>query len=150
MGEVSATAPGDVRWGAPADGLRLGIAAGSPTVALHLENVGETPLEVMSHVLAGEVHLDWYRLTVVTRDGERREIVLRDARDRSAPIRVGLAPGESLHHEVDVAAWAARGVNGGRPLPAGAAQVAAEYRVDPGLGAWTGRLEAGPVALTVP
>jgi hypothetical protein len=133
-------------WGRASNGLRLGIAAEGPVAHLFLEDAGEGPLEVMSHVEAGgEVHLDWFTIVV----GERA-IGLADARDRSALVQVRLEPGGRLHHAVDVAAWAARRVNGGEPLASGEHPARATYELGPEGDRWSGRLEAGPVTLSIP
>lgn len=111
-------------------GLRLGIGAG---VTLALENVGSQPLEVLSHVMAaGERHYDWFTVIV----GER-EFKLQADRNRSGFVRVTLAPGESLRHEIDLAAWAARQ---GVSLTTGALR--ARYEVEGDPTAWNGRLTA--------
>jgi hypothetical protein len=132
-------------WGAPAGGLRLGIGSAGAVVSLALENTGERPLEVLSHVLAaGEAHYDWFTVRV-----DARELRLLDDRNRSAVVRATLAPGESLRHEVDLAAWAQRPVNGGEPLAPGAHELRARYEVGADESAWTGRLDAGPAGLTL-
>jgi hypothetical protein len=114
-------------------------------VRLTLENVGRRPLEVLSHVAAGEIHLDWFTIHL-----DDRRIVLLDSRNRSIPVRARLAPGESLAHDVDLAAWAMRGPNGRAPLAPGDHEARGSYEVPADETAWTGRLEAGPVPLRVP
>jgi hypothetical protein len=116
------------------------------TVGLHLQNTGDTPLEVMSHVATHELHLDWYTLQVTPPDGAPFTVRLYDSRNRSAPIKKTLAPGEALAHRIDAAAWAARPVNGSHTLLPGRYQLAAAYDVPTDEGAWAGRLDAGPVA----
>jgi len=133
-------------WGRPSNGLRLGIAVEGPVAHLLLEDVGDGPLEVMSHVEAGgEVHLDWFTIVV----GER-VIELAGPRNRSALVPVTLEPGGRLHHAVDVAAWAARPQNGGEALAPGEHPARATYEVGPERDRWSGRLEAGPVTLSIP
>jgi hypothetical protein len=134
-----------IRWGSAADGLRLGIAADGPIAHLFLEDVGDEPIEVMSHVEAeGEPHFDWFTILV---DGVHT-ILLAGRRNRSAPVRRTLAPGERLHHAVDVPVWAGRAPN--LPLEAGEHEARARYEVEPGRAVWSGRLEAGPVMLAIP
>lgn len=140
----------DTRWGDPVGGLRLGVqGADARELLLRLANVGRAPLEVLSHVLAAEVHLDWYTLRLQGADGAVRTLRLMDARNKAGVVRVSLAPGEDLAHRVNVAAWARRPVNGAVPLAPGVYRLSASYevdRADPG-DHWRGRLEAGPVEL---
>lgn len=140
---------GAITWGRPSRGLRLGLAAGAGVVGLHLENVGAGPLEVLSHVEAEETHLDWYGLTLEDAGGRTRRLHLSDRRDKSGAVSARLEPGEGVRHELDVSEWAARAVNGAEPLAPGTYQLSAVYEVDSGEGAWSGRLEAGPVTLNV-
>ena len=145
----SERAGGGLRWGAAAGDLRLGIAVEGATARLGLENVGAAAFDVMSHVAAvGEKHFDWYTV-VLDGPGGQRELSFVDDRNRSAPIRVTLAPGEALEQAIDLAAWAARAVNGTAPLAAGRHEARARYEVGAQEGAWHGRLEAGPVELWV-
>jgi hypothetical protein len=145
---LTASAP-SLTWSETADGLRLGIGARAGLVRLALENTGADPLPVFSHVLAaGETHYDWFTVAVDGPAGART-LTLADDRNRSAPIVVTLAPGEGLEHDIDVAAWARRGRNGGQPLPAGRYAARAAYEVPPNAQAWSGRLEAGPAELNV-
>ena len=133
-------------WGQPQGGLRLGIDGEHASAArIALENVGDAPLEVLSHVEAGERHYDWFTLVL---DGVR-ELTLADDRNRSARVTVSLAAGESLEHTVELTDWAARAINGAAPLAPGTYAVSARYTVSAD-GVWNGRLEAGPVQLLVP
>lgn len=127
-------------WGEPVAGLRLGIAArGGAVVELSLENTGEGDLAVLSHVAAaGEDHLDWFTVRVGA-----RELRLLDERNRSAPVRATLAPGEAVSHTVDLAAWALRERNGARELSPGPAT--ASYEVPATPDTWSGHLESGQV-----
>lgn len=142
--------PGEISWGEPSGGLGLGIAGSGPGVLLALENLGPRTLQVMSHVAAGEAHLDWFRVRLSAGGGPEREIVLAGARDRSVPIRAELAPGERIEHLVDLRAWAEREVNGSRPIEPGSYTADAIYEVDPSEAhddLWTGRLTSGSVLL---
>jgi hypothetical protein len=134
-----------ITWGQPVDNLRLGLTTAGTTVGLHLQNTGATPLEVMSHVATHELHLDWYTLQVTPPDGAPFTIRLYDSRNRSAPIKQTLAPGEALAHRIDAVAWAARPANGSHTLSPGMYQLAASYDVPADAGVWAGRLKAGPV-----
>ena len=74
---------------------------------------------MLSHVAAGgEDHFDWFTVHVDAA-GTTREVRLLDARNRSAPVRVRLAPSDQVHHRVDLCAWALRPRNGARALGLG-------------------------------
>src|SRR5580765_8343086 len=106
-------------WGTPADGLRLGLRMNSGMAELSLQNVADSALEVLSHVQAHEVHLDWNTLRLTNESGLDRSLCLVDARDRSIPIRIHLEPEETLQNQVDIEEWAKRSVNGAQPLVPG-------------------------------
>jgi hypothetical protein len=138
-----------VTWGRPEGGLALGLSAEGAFALLHLRNVGAEPLTVLSHVVAGGFHFDWYRLALRDADGNARVLSLYDERDESEVVTSRLAPGESLQHRIDIQGWASREVNGGERLAPGAYQMSAVYEAGPRGATWSGRLEAGPVALDV-
>jgi hypothetical protein len=138
----------EIQWGSPANGLRLGITGGTSFAELSLENVGTQPLTVLSHINAGEVHLDWYSLHLRDPRGTTRTLQLWDDRNKSAQIKVTLEPGKSLSHRVDIQRWASRPHNGGA-LPDGTYELRATYEVEPGEPHWAGKLEAGPTPLTI-
>jgi hypothetical protein len=143
------TAAATIVWSQPSGGLRLGLAPGagsSHTVSIYLENVGDGRLEVLSHVAAQEKHLDWYTLQLEGPGGTSRTLKLLGPRRESGPVKVTLERGARVEHTVDVAMWAGRPINGGKPLATGTYQVRVVYDVPPGDGAWSGRLVAGPVA----
>ena len=103
---------------------------------------------MLSHVAAGgEDHFDWFTVHVDAA-GTTREVRLLDARNRSAPVRVRLAPSDQVHHRVDLCAWALRPRNGARALGSGDHDARVVYVVDDDPQAWTGRLEAGPVTIS--
>lgn len=143
---------GHVTWGDPVSGVRLGLEIDATFATFHVQNVGTKPADVMSHVQAGETHLDWYTLEIDAPGGCKREIGFVDERDRSAPIKVTLAPQAELSHRVDIASWAARPANGSKPLSPGTYSVIARYQVSPGAAptVWTGTLSAGPTEMIVP
>jgi hypothetical protein len=143
-----------IAWSAPEAGLRLGVGAADPGVALlRLQNIGAGSLEVLSHMAANGKHLDWFTLVLRGEgpDGAVRRLALAGDRDRSTPVRARLGAGEFLEHRVAVDRWAADAANGGEPLPPGPYRLVAVYQVDGGESGdhWRGRLEAGPVALDV-
>lgn len=138
-------------WGKPVGGLRLGVGSDGVRVVLALENVGITPLEVLSHVQTHELQFDWYTITLRGQDGRTRKLALVDERRRSWFVRATLAPAGKLEHRIDVSDWAGRLVNDSQPLGPGTYEVSASYEVsEPGGTSWSGRLEAGPATLTVP
>jgi hypothetical protein len=138
-----------VSWGEPDGGLRLGLSAEDRLAELYLQNVGNVPLEVLSHVSAHELHLDWYRLRVKNESGFDRQLHLLDNRNRSVVIRAELKPGEHLQHIADVGEWASRRANGAQPIAPGSYQLFATYDVADEEDCWRGHLEAGPVTLTI-
>lgn len=138
-----------VSWGQQVSGLRLGLSTDGGFVELHLQNIGTAPLEVLSHVNAGDIHLDWYTLRLKDELGNTRKLELMDERDKSGIVRSHLEPGVSIQHQVDVVAWAVRSINGTKPLAAGTYKLYAVYEVEPGRNSWSGRLAAGPIMLTV-
>lgn len=140
---------GAISWGMPAAGLRLGLSTKSGTAELSLQNVGEAALEVLSHVQAHEVHLDWNKLRLTNDSGLDRSLGMVDARDRSIPIRIHLEPGESRQNQVDVQEWAKRPINGTQPLAPGNYQLFATYDVANEKDCWLGHLEAGPATLAI-
>lgn len=82
-----------------------------------------------------------------TRSGTYHVFV--DDRNRSAPIKVVLEPGGKVSHRMNVGDWAARAVNGGRALEPGSHMASAVYAVTD-TSVWTGRIESGELALSVP
>ena len=139
----------EIHWGAAVNGLRLGVAGDAGIAELSLENVGTQSLQVLSHVNAGEVHLDWFTLHLRDSQGARRELRLFADRNKSGRVEVTLAPGQHLQHRVDIQRWAARPDNGG-VLRAGSYELRASYEVEPGEPHWSGKLDAGPVTVSIP
>jgi hypothetical protein len=138
----------DIHWSSPVNGLRLGVGGNGGFAELSLENTGTTPLLVLSHVNAGETHLDWFSLHLRDSHGAVRDLHLFADRDKSAEVKVTLAPGQRVNHRVDLQSWAARPSNGAAALREGAYELSATYEVDAGAH-WSGKLEAGPVKVAV-
>jgi hypothetical protein len=139
----------DIHWGTPVNGLRLGVAGTAGMAELSLENVGAAPLRVLSHVNAGEIHLDWFTVELRDRGGAERTLHLMAARNKSGRVEVTLAPGQSLQHRVDLQAWAVRAENDGKELAEGDYALRATYQVEPEEGRWSGKLTAGPTTVHV-
>jgi hypothetical protein len=142
----------DMAWGHAVKGLRLGLSTQDAKARFSLQNVGKEPIEVLSHVEAGEKQYDWYTVILKDAHGHTRTLGFVADRDESWSVKSRLDAGGSFDAYVDLAAWARQPVNGGQPLAAGAYEATATYDIsaDQADGCWTGRLEAGPVKLTVP
>ncbi len=139
------------------------VQAGKPVLLeVQLRAVGARRLVVRSHVQSSERHYDYFSVTLryptPSREGCRarfngrgeQRITLVDARDKSAPVAVTLGgPGEGVRHQIDLAAWAARVVNGRKGIAPGFYKVVVRYQVKPEPGVWSGTLEAPPLHLTV-
>jgi len=146
--------PLDITWGAASRDLQLGLRAAGILIELYLRNTGDTTLIVASHVLANETQLDWVTLRVTAATGQTRSIRLLDDRDESGLITAPVQPGAWLRHSINLPHWAARAINGTKPIMAGDYQVWATYTVpeserDNDM-LWIGQLEAGPVAYSIP
>ena len=118
-----------------------------------LYNDGPVPVCVYSHIATHETQFDW--LTIQYADGAKyhhvsRVIALDDARDKSYPVSVLLAPGQAVWHTVDVDAWARRARNGSEPLPAGSLYTQASYDTSKETWVWAGALLSEAFELKVP
>lgn len=142
---------GEPEFGAPADGLSLGVEVLGPRkLALMLQNVSGGPMDVWSHVLADEeMHYDWYELRLEHPSGSVRVARLLDARKVGVPVKAKLVPGSQLRYELSLDEWLQRPMNGARPLAPGRYQLRVRYEVAI-EGGWEGRVEVGPVELAVP
>lgn len=164
-----------VVWGAASAGLRLGVAVDGTCVRLRIENAGAQPLLVFSGVYGGaRLDLEGYTLRLLDAAGAVTEVDLRGgSRRESGPLFEPLAPGESLRHDIDVAAGGCYDDMPTPPAPRGEYRVMATYeprryatrerwaddseslRVERVDGAcppksWCGRLAAGPATLRAP
>jgi hypothetical protein len=134
-------------------GLAIRASAVGASVDVTLHNGGATPLRLLTRIDAGEAHYDWF--TLVLRDASGAETAVHPSgdRDESTEVIDDLAPGGEVVHRVDVARWNAEET---RPAPPGDYTVTVVYEVpasDPtgvAAGVWTGRVEAAPVAITLP
>jgi hypothetical protein len=139
----------NMQWSQPVNGLRLGVSGSSGFAELSLENVGTQPLTVLSHVNAGESHLDWFTLHLRDSKGAKRDLRMVADRNKAGQVKVTLEPGKSLQHRVDIQRWAARPTNGNAPFATGSYELRATYEVEPGEPVWSGKLEAGTATLTI-
>src|SRR5215217_3389429 len=131
------------------NGLELRITALGTTAVLTLYNGGSDSLKVLSHVVANDLHYDWFTITLVG-DTETRVLHLYDDRNESHRVIVDLSPGQSLEHQIDVIAWASREANGARPLAPGRYRITATYEVSDPAPVWNGKLESPAVDITIP
>jgi hypothetical protein len=128
----------------------LELATEGTTAIVTLRNRCDRAITVLSHVEAGDKHLDWYRFRIVDRSTRQsRELKIIDDRDESSRVTVYLEPGKSVEHRVDLAVWARRGVNGAKPIAPGTYDLTVDYEVRDNGTFWRGRLEAGPAAIVV-
>lgn len=145
------------RYRAPADAkleLRaVQAASGRAIVNVALHNAGPSAVCITSHIQTHELQSDWLRLQYS--DGAKyhyvpRVLELNDARDKSAPFSVLLAPGATLWTSIDLDQWAQRPRNGAEPLPAGSLYAEATYDTTGRTDVWAGRLVSAPFQLRVP
>jgi hypothetical protein len=129
-------------------GLSLDVAARDGLAVLTLRNDGPGPLRVAHYVDAGERHYDWYTVELAG-VADSRTLRFTDDRNESAWVIDELGPGRSIEDAVDLSAWALRKANGARPLASGEYRMRAVYEVTTPAHVWTGRLEAGPVPITI-
>lgn len=133
----------------PSEGLSLGFSADGTLARLTLRNTGPAPVRLLSHVDAGELHYDPFVVTLVDEHGATRTLHFIADRNESARVVVELDPDAQLEHEIDLALWALRPVNGSRPLDAGTYDADARYEVAPEPDLWSGNLVSGWIRLTV-
>lgn len=89
-----------------------------------VKNTTGNPIQLVSHLDAsGERHYDslWIELTFPSPSREgctgryagktTRQLRFKDKRKRSTPVVVELAPDQTITHEIDLRAWAARPIN---------------------------------------
>jgi hypothetical protein len=139
-----ASGGGSSAKGGSAVALSLELAVTGTIAHFTLHNRGDAPLTVLTRVTGKEIHYDWFVVTV-EHGGARRTLRFVDDRNRAGTEKVALAPGATWTGDADLAAWAARSVNGAAALSAGDATVRAVYEVQGVPDAWNGRLESAPV-----
>jgi hypothetical protein len=131
---------------APAGAVpKLSVATRGALLDVIYENSGTAPVSIYTHIATHEEQVDWLTVELTDAAGHARTIGFTDARDKSAPVSVELAPGQRVTVTLDVVAWAARGVNGGKPLAAGTYQLSAVYDSSREDRAWSGKLAARTV-----
>jgi hypothetical protein len=112
-------------------------------------NHGTAPIQIASHVFAGEKHFDWIEVNLTDTAGNQRRLRFIDDRDESSKVVVTLAPGDSAHEIIDLAAWAWRKPNGKAPLAAGNYNGLVVYDSSTETKTWAGRFEAR-TSITIP
>jgi hypothetical protein len=136
-----------------AGGLTIRASAEGANVDVVLHNGGSAPLRLLTRIDAGEAHYDWF--TLVLRDASGGETAIHPSgdRDESSEVIDDVSPGGEVVHRVDVARWNAEET---RPAPPGPYTLTVIYEVPASdatggtAGVWTGRVEAAPVAITLP
>lgn len=127
-------------------------AAGRAVVSVSLHNAGPSAVCITTHIQTHELQSDWLR--VQYSDGDTyhhipRVIELNDARDKSYPVSLLLAPGETLWTSIDLDQWAGRARNGAAPIPAGSLYTQVVYDTSDETDVWAGRLVSPPFELKV-
>jgi hypothetical protein len=127
-------------------------APGRAIVEVALHNAGTEAVCVTSHIHTHELQSDWLQLQYS--DGGKyhhvnRVIALDDARDKSYPVSLLLAPGQTLWTSIDLDQWASRSRNGSEPLPAGSLYAEAIYDTTRETDVWSGRLVSAPFELKI-
>lgn len=127
-------------------------ASGRAVVNVALRNVGPSAVCIYSHIQTHELQSDWLRIQYS--DGDKyhhvpRAVALDDARDKSYPVSLLLAPGETLWTSIDLDQWAKRQRNGAEAIPAGSLYTEAIYDTTGRTDVWAGRLVSPPFELKV-
>jgi hypothetical protein len=131
---------------APAGALpKLSVATRGVLLDVTYENAGTAPVAIYTHVATHEEQNDWLTVELTDAGGRARTVGFTDARDKSVPVSVELASGQRVTKTLDVAAWAARAVNGGKPLAAGTYELSAVYDSSKEDRVWAGKLTARTV-----
>lgn len=145
---------GDVAWGDPSGGLRAGLEADGAVLRVILGNVGDAPLRVFSHVDAGDIHLDWYYVTLRGSTDDEHFLRLTDMRDESGWVVSELAPGENVSHRIDLVWWSRRSINEDAGIGPGRYDASVTYTVDPSDAdlehTWSGTISTGRVHVDLP
>lgn len=121
---------------------KLAVATRGSLLDVTYENAGTAPVCLYTHIATHEEQLDWLTVELTDATGHTRTLAFTDSRDKSAPVSVELAPGQRVTVALDVADWAARRVNGGKPLAAGTYQLSADYDSSKESRVWGGKLSA--------
>jgi len=155
---VTCNSDGDTRRGDPAPravqraGLELSATTKDAVIDAVLTNVGERPITVITGIPAS-LRTDFDAFTVHLAG---RAFGFMGPRNASGSGLVELAPGESLHHLLDLADWAtvrvsAGGdlINPGGLLGPGRYKARVVYRTEPGQASWVGELVLDGVEMTI-
>lgn len=129
--------------------VRLAAHATGASLEVAWTNATSSALKIATHVFAGEKHFDWLTVTLVDAAGAARKLQFVDDRDESGTVAVEVAPGATIRETIDLAQWAARRANGGRPLAAGTYRAQVVYDSHGQARGWVGRIEAA-TTVTVP
>jgi hypothetical protein len=129
--------------------VQLAVSAKGAVLELKWTNNSAAPINLATHVFAGEKHFDWLEVQLTDAAGAVRKLHFIDDRDESGIVVVAVAPGTSVGESVDLAAWATRTSNGAAPLAPGTYRALVIYDSSRQSRAWAGRLEA-TTSVTVP
>ena len=119
----------------------LSVVARGAVLDVTWENVGTAPVCIYPWVATHEEQFDWVSVEL-TGVGAPRTLVFTDDRDKSAPVSIGLSPGEKLTKTIDLAGWAARRPNGTNPLVPGTYSASVTYDSTRETWVWAGSLHA--------
>lgn len=131
-------------------GLELAVRADGAELAIDLTCVGETAITIVSHVdAAPRRHLDAITVDLDGPGGPRTLRLTGDRNGSDSPL-VTLAPGQGVHHQVALAAWATDPINPGGPLAPGTYRATVRYQTGPGGAWWHGTLTVAGVVVVIP
>lgn len=80
-------------------------------IEITVTNISEKIVRAYSHVLADELHYDYFEVEAITPDYEHLYFSFYADREKSAPIIVELQPQESFTHKIDLLSWANSSTN---------------------------------------
>lgn len=116
---------------APAGALpMLSVATRGALLDVTFANAGTSAVYIYTHVNADWEQYDWLTVELTDATGHVRELHFTDARAKSAPESVELAPGKRVTKTLDLAAWATHPGNGKKALGVGSYKVSVSYDED--------------------
>ena len=136
-------------FGPPVNGLRLGLQwVNNFGIAFVLENVSNAPITVLSHVAAGNTHLDWFELRVesATHNAPPRTLRFIETSTRSGRVIETIAPGARHAQAIDTRYWGHSASNpapGWHTSPTYLLTAIYDTSHETERGVWHGRLESG-------
>jgi hypothetical protein len=119
------------------------------TLEVGLHNIDKVTHCVAAYIKTHEIQNDWLVFDLHGASGKPRRIELDDARNKSFPVYVELAPGATAWTKWDVAAWALRKRNGAAAVSKGTVWLEAMYDASRESDAWSGKTGAS-IGVTFP